>query len=55
MQACAFVTSNADIPALVKSQFERVYSAANLSCYFSDSENDALDWLASLGCFLEVD
>ncbi|MCZ8529027.1 dihydrolipoamide dehydrogenase [Alteromonas sp. PRIM-21] len=55
MQACAFVTSDADIPALVKSQFERVYAAANLACYFSDSESEALAWLATLGCFFETD
>ncbi|MDY6975007.1 MAG: hypothetical protein SVW51_02145 [Pseudomonadota bacterium] len=53
MQACAFVTKKADIPALVKSQFERVYAAAKLECYFSDSENDALAWLAALGCSLD--
>ncbi|MBT3134335.1 dihydrolipoamide dehydrogenase [Alteromonas sp. ALT199] len=55
MQGCAFVTSDADIPALVKSQFERVYAAANLACYFSDSENDALTWLAALGCSFSTD
>lgn len=55
MQGCAFVTNNADIPALVKSQFERVYATANLACYFSDSESDALAWLATLGCFFETD
>ncbi|MFZ8198427.1 hypothetical protein [Alteromonas portus] len=53
MQGCAFVTNQADIPALVKSQFERVYAAANLACYFSDSESDALAWLAALGCSLD--
>lgn len=53
MQGCAFVTNHADIPALVKSQFERVYAAANLACYFSDSESDALAWLAALGCSLD--
>lgn len=55
MQACAFVTNDADIPALVKSQFERVYAAANLACYFSDSESDAIAWLATLGCTLDSD
>ena len=55
MKACAFVITNADIPALVKSQFERVYAAANLACYFSDSEEDALTWLATLGCCFETD
>lgn len=55
MQACAFVTRDADISALVKSQFERVYAASNLACYFSDSENEALAWLAALGCSLDKD
>ena len=31
----------------------RVYAAAKLECYFSDSENDALAWLAALGCSLD--
>lgn len=55
MQACAFVTRDADISALVKSQFERVYAASNLACYFSDSENEALAWLAALGSSLDKD
>ena len=55
MQACAFVTTHADIPALVKSQFERVYKAASIACYFCDCESEALSWLATLNCFIEID
>jgi len=50
MSACALVVTNADIPALVQSQFERVYLAADIDYFFCVDEKDGLAWLASKGC-----
>ncbi|WOI38504.1 hypothetical protein R1T43_05590 [Alteromonas sp. CI.11.F.A3] len=50
MSACALVVNNADIPALVQSQFERVYLAAEIDYFFCVDEKDGLAWLASKGC-----
>jgi len=50
MCACVLVVVNADIPALVRSQFERVYQAAEIDYLFCDDEQTGLAWLASKGC-----
>jgi hypothetical protein len=50
MSACALVVANADIPALVQSQFERVYLAADIDYFFCVDEKDGLAWLASKEC-----
>jgi hypothetical protein len=50
MSACALITANADIPTLVKSQFERVYTKARIEYAFCKDEKSALDWLSTKGC-----
>lgn len=50
MKACALVTTNADIPSLVKSQFERVYKRSQISYRFCASEDEAYTWLETQGC-----
>jgi hypothetical protein len=50
MSACALVVANADIPALVQSQFERVYLAADIDYFFCVDEKEGLAWLASKEC-----
>jgi hypothetical protein len=50
MKACALVTTNADIPSLVKSQFERVYQRAQIDYRFCASEDEAYIWLDTQGC-----
>lgn len=50
MKACALVTTNADIPSLVKSQFERVYKRAQIDYQFCESEDEAFIWLETKGC-----
>ncbi|MBB67037.1 dihydrolipoamide dehydrogenase [Alteromonas sp. KS69] len=50
MSACALVVANADIPALVQSQFERVYLAADIDYFFCADEKEGLAWLASKEC-----
>lgn len=50
MCACALVTTNADIPTLVKNQFERVYTKARIEYAFCKDEQSAFDWLSTKGC-----
>ncbi|MDO6568293.1 hypothetical protein Q4561_14565 [Alteromonas sp. 1_MG-2023] len=50
MSACALVATKADIPALVRSQFERVYIAAEIDYFFCEDEKAGVAWLASKGC-----
>ncbi|WP_334030064.1 hypothetical protein [Alteromonas sp. P256] len=50
MRACALVVTNADIPSLVKNQFERVYQRAQIDYRFCASEDEAYLWLGTQDC-----
>lgn len=54
MKGCALVVSQAVVPPLVQSQFERIYYASDLAFSFCNSEQEGLTWLESIGCFREL-
>lgn len=54
MTACALVTKDADIPMLVKSQFERVYTHAQINYAFCLDETEALVYLKKQGGFTSL-
>ncbi len=54
MKGCALVVSQAVIPPLVQSQFERIFHASELLFCFCKTEKEGLIWLESIGCFRDT-
>jgi hypothetical protein len=49
MQACAIVLADTDYPAVVRSQFERLYKHVGVTHDFFDTEVEALSWINKRG------
>lgn len=49
MRACSIVLSDTSCPAIVRSQFERIYTKAGIKHRFFYEEEEAYEWLSQLG------
>lgn len=49
MQACTIVIGDTDCPAIVRSQFERLYKHVGVTHDFFEKETQALSWINQLG------